>query len=380
MRQFKKLIDLKNLVKGLIFIRIRNLGEFQTYGHNTENDNDTHYVADHIMGNEHDKIKEKRLINLIQISRQDEKLLQLFDLFRRIENLIDSAAGRKSKSSEFNPKTTLILDIENHSFRIIKKTLRKFIKPDLNEVIDRSTFKIAISLKETISFITLITPLIFSGGYLYNSILFGLYGIDTSLYFGLSDYISVTINQIRFAIIGGIFALFGFFRSVVDINVNIGYFRNKYNIKRKENKRTVFNFLLLSVFAVLSYLDIKHSFLFVFALLFLFFDFLLGKYVLPYVEGSFKNLSVLLFISVFFALVISSSITDYLNNKNENVKVIFHDDTLNQKFKDYQIITMTSNYIFLTKDETGVKIIKRELIDYFESQKEKPPSTVENEN
>jgi hypothetical protein len=372
LRNFKKLIGLRNLVKGNIFIRIRKLGKFQTYGHNDENDNDIHYITNHILEIEENKNKEEKLKDLILICRQDEKLLQLFDLYIKIDDLIHSALDKKNKMPEFNPKKPLLENIETLSLKKIKKALSKFIKADLNEIIDRSTFKIDITVQETLSYITLISTLIFCGGYIYNTILFKLYGIDASFYFGISDYISAAIKQINLAFIGGIFALFGFFRSLVNMKENIGYFKDKNVIKKTEKESIKLIILFFLFYIIFSYRDIKYFYEFLFIPVILLFNFILDKFLFPHLKSTSRALSILLFSSVFFGLVISNAIGDYyLNEKDENVKLNFTDKKLNFVYQDYQVITITSNYIFLSKNKSQVKILKKDLISSFEYQKEK---------
>lgn len=368
LRNFKKILDLKDLIKGTIFIRIRKLGHFQTYGHNDENDSNTHYIANHILEIEKNEIKENKLKDLISTCKKDEKLLQLFDLYKRIEILINSSIKKETKVLEFNPKKPLLDKVESISLRKIKNGLRKFIKSDLDEIINHSTFKVDITIQEVLSYITLISALVFCGSYIYNTILFKYYGIDASLYFTISDYISTAIKQINFAIIGGVFALIGFFLSIIDVKENIGYFKTKKVIDKNKKTNIIFITSFFLFYAIFSYIDIKYFYQFLFIPLILLLNSILDKFLLPHIKGTSRTLSILLFSSVFFALVISSAISDYhLNEKNNNVKLNFGDNKLN--YQGFKLITITSNYIFLSKNKSQIKIVKKDLVSSFEYQK-----------
>ncbi|MGY6649679.1 hypothetical protein [Wenyingzhuangia sp. IMCC45574] len=370
-RNFKKTIELKDFIVFLISIRVRRIAKYKTFGHNTENDNDVSFITYFLLDIKSLEKKEKKLKELISKCEKDEKILQLLDLYIKIDSKLKSTLNKETSNIKLSPKKVLIENIDTQSVKKIKKILKEFIKPDLDIIIERSTLKFNITIQKTLSYLTLLSTLIFCGGYIYNQILFGLYRIDISNYFNVSDYIIVSAKQIGIAIIAGLISLASFLYLLVDINKNIGHFKNTKNQKKEEQKGFRMFFTLIVFYTICSYYssDILYSFSFV--PIFLLFSFLVRKFLFPYIEGKASSLSILLFSKIFFAIIISNSISDFHKTKLGDNKyiVVFSSKELNTKYKDYNVITANSNYVFMHKDKDTIEIIKRDLINSFKYYK-----------
>lgn len=364
---FKKLINLRNLTKSTSFVRIRKIAGYKNTGHDEENDLDTYYIANYFLKLKNDEAKNTELRKLINACKQDEKLLQIFDLYVKIDNLINNVTEKEKIILDTEPKEPLLKNIEEISIKKIKRVLRKFIKSDFDDIIDRSTFKFNITTQETTSYLTIISTLIFCGGYLYNRILFKLYGIDTSLYFTISDYLSVAIKQIDNAFIGGVFALIGFFISIVELKENIGYFKDEKIQKKNKRKNILFTVFILGAYGVHSYFNHDFFFEFLFIPMLYFFNKIINKFLFPHIKASSRNLSIILFTTVYFTFVVSTAIRDYyVDNNDDNLLLTFKHIENQNEFKEYKLITITSNYAILRKNRDSIKIIEKGLITSFE--------------
>lgn len=78
----------------------------------------------------------------------------------------------------------------------------------------RTALKFDIGMSELTQIIALISPLLVVAGFVYCHIYYGFFGIDTGLYFGLSDYLASSIEAIRAAGVSAAIAVLGAILSV----------------------------------------------------------------------------------------------------------------------------------------------------------------------
>jgi hypothetical protein len=78
----------------------------------------------------------------------------------------------------------------------------------------RTALKLDVGMGELTQTIALISPLLVVAGFVYCHIYYGFFGIDTSIYFGLSDYLASSIEAIRAAGVSAAIAVLGAILSV----------------------------------------------------------------------------------------------------------------------------------------------------------------------
>ena len=212
LRTFKKVLELKSYFFRAITYRLRNLNQFKVYGYDDKIDETLLRIVNHILKVEEIENIEDDLKFINQTSFQDEKLLQLIDAYNVIDNIVRSGVDKDKVFLDHKPKKSFIENLESQSIRDVRKKLNEFIKVDVDEIIDRSSYKISLNVQDIISYITITSTLTFIGGYLYNKIFFTLHGLNISLFFTPSDYVFAAFEQIRVAIISGFFALMIFYK------------------------------------------------------------------------------------------------------------------------------------------------------------------------
>jgi hypothetical protein len=357
--KFKKSVDLRNFVKGCIFTRIRVINNYKSQGHNTTNDNLIYETTNFLLKLNNDKsiIRNEAFI---QKCLKDEKLLQLLNLYLKLENKVRETTKEEFIEIYHLPKEPFVDNIGDHSIKDVKNKLKKYVRSDFERVADKSRIKLKLSVQKTLSLLTLLTTVILCGGILYNKILFYFYNVEIGMLFNLSDYVRTSIEHIPLAILGGAIALIIYFLNLVKISEHPGYFLEEKALKNKELYSKIILFIALILFIIGSYYNInffyKYSFIPVTYLNII----VISKLTFKYIKKPIKIFPALLFISIFLSGISLKSLSDYKLNRTKNIEVIFKNDSLNNS--EYKLITISSEYIFLKSSNNEVNIFNKNLI------------------
>jgi hypothetical protein len=366
--KFKKVKDLQSFIKWCIFTRIRKINNFKNYGYSVTDDNTTYDLTNHLLKIkifEDDKFKKS-----LDFISKDEKIIQFVDLYLQIQNSINKTLKKELIKIDQKPQKAIFENVDDESTNKIKKILKEIIRPDYEEVLDRTSFKIDISLQETLSYLTLMTSIIFCGGFLYNNILFGLYNINISLFFNLSDYVSSSIEQIQPAIIGASLTLIVLFFNLIELKNNFGYFKYSNTLKKRKKNSTII-IIVLAIGFILGSIYIEDFFYkkleypaILFAIIFS------QEISFKYFKKPLKIFPIILFSSIFFTQLTTKAISKYHIKENKNnIKVIFKNKILNDQILNHSLILATSQYVFFESKNKNVKVFKKDLIDYYEKDK-----------
>jgi hypothetical protein len=79
------------------------------------------------------------------------------------------------------------------------------------EISERNAIKFKPSLQDAVYVVTIMSSIFFISGYLYTYLLLGKFGVESSKYFSLADYLSASIDCIRCSVQSAFFAIFGYF-------------------------------------------------------------------------------------------------------------------------------------------------------------------------
>ncbi|KON46932.1 hypothetical protein [Mariprofundus ferrooxydans] len=96
-----------------------------------------------------------------------------------------------------------------HLWEIDRKTKKKY-KSIRNEIADKTAVKISFDEINIGAFLSILSALFLTSGFLYEYTFLGAFGIDVTRYFTLADYLASSMEAIRFSLVGAIFALIGF--------------------------------------------------------------------------------------------------------------------------------------------------------------------------
>jgi hypothetical protein len=366
--ELKKTKDLQNFIKWCIITRIRRINNFNNYGYNDNNDKIANEITNHILKIK--KINQDEKINkTLNFSFKDEKVLQLMDLYFKIQNSINKYLKKEIIKIDEKPQKLIFENFENISTKKIKKVLKKIIKPDYEAVIDRTSYKINISLQEMLSYLTLTTTIIFCGAFLYNKILFGFYNIDISLFFNLSDYVSSSIEHIQTGIVGASITLIILLFNLIEIKDNFGYYKNTDVLNKRRTKDYIVIFTIVCYY--ISGCIYVHNFIYnnllipslILTILFI------QKISFKYFKKPLKVFPVLLFTSIFFVQLSTKAVSKYYIKEKENIKITFKDKELNEKTVNYNLILVTSEYVFFESNNKNIKVFKKDLVESFEKIK-----------
>lgn len=113
----------------------------------------------------------------------------------------------------------------------LKRKAARLARISAEAIRDREAYQIQIDHNDVVVFLAVATPVFFISGYVYNLIFLGYFGIDVSLYFGLSDYISSSVDQIRFSIVGAIASIVGLLSARIEAS------RKSYSQIRNEREK-----------------------------------------------------------------------------------------------------------------------------------------------
>jgi hypothetical protein len=118
---------------------------------------------------------------------------------------------------EYEARKSVHPDIDSpseESLVLMDRKLGNQVKEIRAEEHRRTALKLDVGMSELTQTIALISPLLVVAGFVYCHIYYGVFGIDTSVYFGLSDYLASSIEAIRAAGVSAGVAVLGTILSV----------------------------------------------------------------------------------------------------------------------------------------------------------------------
>lgn len=303
LRKFKEVIHLNTLFIYAIRLRFRNLNEFKLNGHSEQDDKTTLDITNHIL-----KIKQVDNLDSYEdkfdsFSLQDETLFKLMDAYEKIQNIINSGLEKPKVELNLNIEEPFIDEIEKKTARKIKSKLKKVIKKDVEDLIDRSTLKIDISLNELVTHFTLIGTLTFIGRYIYNKIFYSLHGIDINIFFGPSDYVFSAFDQIRFAITNGFLALVGVFYHLTELHENLGYFKANDVIEKRRRNIDLTAIVVALVCIALFFFNFKLAFKLVYIPIYVLILYFIDKYTSRYFAEPMRWLPFYCLHQIFYSIL-----------------------------------------------------------------------------
>lgn len=321
------------------------------------------------------------LLNDMQDSEEIKKRIstknQLFDDYAHL--ILGS-----SSNTNTNDKTKPNLDFQ--SFQTLKQDLkdqlvqqRKSLEALQNQRVEQireEVFpKITFRLDKLVSWIAILTSIVFLSGYYLTSQILEHFGINSAMYFQVTDYLASSINNIQTVIISS-FVGVGFYVYGVHKSISEAIFNNQFEIVKTSYTRND-KFVLFVVLSGLIGLAIN-----------LIFNFESGFYralqILFYLGGLFivliipfeKYFSNHVFVRIIVSVLViqffqvERAIDDNISRITSNyqsTKIVykFKDNPL--PLSDLSLISSTSVYYFFYENASNkTLIVKREVIESIE--------------
>ena len=261
----------------------------------------------------------------------------------------------------------------------IRRNTKRNIKQFKQLIIDRASDKFDPTASQITRFISSIAVLIIPAGHLYNYILLGSFGIDSSNYFTIPDYVSSSITAIRESIASTLFFFVGVVVSRLRVSkervrrVLDSKYRMSISVKRPPQPWFGWYLLICSTMMAIALFYIGSSSFYTLAgfsgtsILVMIVD----KYVFRYFKNPITVRTVIIGVALFGMALWSSASSRVFELRNgfehDSKNYTVH---LKQEWSlpssDLVILTSTSEYYILITRELNVYVVDRESIQYID--------------
>lgn len=237
------------------------------------------------------------------------------------------------------------------------KKINKRFKKLRSELAERGVIKFTFDLKQISSLLGILSFVLSISGYLYVSAFFNNFGINSSLYFSLSDYLPYSLNQIRSI----------FFATLVNMAfLTMGLRASSLRSKNQHSfDRKTYEKIDLIIFSVMGFAVIKEVFSYYNTKIINFetiklFLWLLSLIISSWIASKFFKQFVSTFLFIAFSCQIFSSayIEALINSEKikkgeyvfrDNIKIKNHE---NIDLIDTKLFALNSSYAFLFNNKT----------------------------
>jgi hypothetical protein len=376
-KEYRKALKLSTYAYQILHLRVRNLLKLKIRGYDEDKDDSVFLAICKLLElkiSEQDqetlKIKEKKINKVCNKIQNDELSLQLIDIYTKLKNLFNEKHNIELVlNNRPLPNSVLIKNIDIHELKNVSKVLKRKAKPEYDELIDRSSFKLDFSLSEIGNIFAILTPIIFVGGYYYSKIYFNHFGFNIHNFFSISDYITVSIDKLELALFGGLIAIISTFSTIFRYSKSSYKLTNNSEKSKKWIMQLFFIILLVSAVCLQFYFNGKNKFFtlhFLLTIVFL----LLGDYLaVNYFRNPLKPLFIITFILQFYlniSISVFSEINDIENNGvKETSTITFNSDIDIKNKEELVIIGFSNDYIYLRDSINNKSItVKKKNILY----------------
>lgn len=230
------------------------------------------------------------------------------------------------------------------------------------EVDDRLAYKLDFSLQHLALLVGLLSPFFLISGYIYDHYFLGHFGLDTSQYFSISDYLSSSIEQIRSCFISAILAIGSMYLGAHHGSLQTSDVRQQEH--RSWNRMLAFTNLVTALALIVNYFIPSPAFPFLISLAI----YVLAYDFLPYIAERFfidkrKALFLLMFFVVFSASMysaIGASIYAVEHKTQLGVTTAYESDIDLSKFV---LLSANSSYLFFyDAEQHKVLVLPRSAI------------------
>ncbi len=373
MRPVKKASKLRAFCVSGLKMRVRNIGEYNVAGFDKNRDDLLVFLVGKLLFIETDYGKledradedQREVYSMIELVAGDQKCLQIIDLIHFVDTWIKEQMDSPQEwENRFLPEDRIIEEFDPSKKRKFKRTLKELINEDLEMVKYRSSVKFDFKFDDIKILFSVFTPIFLIGGYIYNRIYYGFFGIDVRDYFTITDYIGSSQIAIEAGIQVLFFAGVGLLFRLVDFSRNREFYTEKVLGNEKRIGNIIFYLFLLIVPIYYYFIEEMN-----YSLLFLVGFFLIIKFSMFLANSYFVDTKKFYFILLFsFSFFLKILILPFENKYllttywKSSVSLIKFDQS---KYPNIPlnsiVIGNNSNYTFLSSDSTfsNTFVVKR---------------------
>ena len=339
-----------------------------------------------ILGRSHDlKNKEEKKEAAEQLRESlfsDEEIMDSFANYFLIECFCFSCTNADGHNKDFKEKADKALskaklykntaepisvkDVNNINKEINKK--RKILNKSIEKETSKTRKPIKIQPSIIFIFISVFSSIFLVGGFLYTVILLSFFGINSSDFFDISDYIASSVDIIFFTLLTVFFGLFGYFivhLSVVSEIIKIEQLDNRLIFGGFWNSVLVIAGIMIVVYGTMFYVALVYYDSFTpellsplaFVILISIFFTLLKRD--KYIENRFIVRTVVVSIFGFLAYMGTGILGTLYEIKNENYKspytVFFTEEY--KEYSDHAFFLANSKYAFFLNKKTKETVV-----------------------
>lgn len=259
------------------------------------------------------------------------------------------------------------LTIDRNKLSTIHKNTRAQLRSLIREYRDRKSVKLHISAQDILTILAIMSPFVLVSGYLYDYYYLGYFGIDTSLFFTLSDYLASSISNIRSCL----------FTATLSIFYGLFIYHTESLKTAEQRKSTIKSYSrFYTVLFVISAIPliivglIQKDARAIYWLIYLSLIYLGVRYFLPFildrfVGRSFRAVIVVFFLYLYFLTFITTLFNNQYTSKHGKTESTFKTTfVMKTKLVGFNVLMANSNYVFFYNPSTEQALIlpKAELL------------------
>lgn len=203
--------DIAKLARFLVCYELRKLDEKMSIpGDFVEDDYVIAVVAANFLKqNLHESLREaelrnqERITELLEKGKKSEEVRRAVAYYYLVWKVFYEISQQDSRAlealSDARVYVPAIEPIKLADLARIKREIRRRLSKLEAELSDRYGFKLDIAISDIAGLAAVWSVLFLISGYFYTSTLLGALGVDASIFLGVSDYVSASIDQIKYA-------------------------------------------------------------------------------------------------------------------------------------------------------------------------------------
>lgn len=369
----RKINKIQAILLRYLKIRIANITELNEdqLGHSTQEH--LFFVVSQLLTlkhNEKDTIRleqiKKQVSQTIKIVKHDRHVQSSIDMYQMLENNYTKIHFLERDSIK-ELYYILLNNITRKNLTKINNNIKKQYKEEFKNYRSKHTIHIGLKINNLSNLLAVVTPILFVASYIRTNIYFTWFGIKTSEYFTISDYISNSIDDLKSAIAAFAWLAFGAL-----LRVSTLFHKNPLEKERLQKGVNNIVLCILAAFTiaglVLKYrttntIDYNIIRLLIIPITLL----LLFKLSQHYITFS-PHIAIVSYFSTFLFLNLTSYSLERIQNfKNGNFEVIeinLTNTSPDTCLSNCIYIGSNSNYLFFNDINNNLNIIPRYTIEY----------------
>lgn len=257
--------------------------------------------------------------------------------------------------------------IDRKKFSTIRKNKKAQLRSLIIEYRDRKAVKLHIKAQDILTILAIMSPFVLVSGYLYDYYYLGYFGIDTSLFFTLSDYLASSISNIRICLFT---ATLSIFYGLLIYHTESLKTAEQRSSTIKSNERLYAALLVFSTIVLIIGGLIQRDARAIYWIIYLWLTYFGSRNFVPFILNrfvgrSFRAAMVVFFLYLYFITFIAVLFNNQYTSKHDHVGGTFKTTfVMKTKLVGYNVLMANSNYVFFYNPSTEQTLVlpKAELL------------------